>query len=177
MGKRILKGLANWDLFISGVMLCALVVCTFAGAISRYFLGAPLNWLEEIQLLCQVWIVFCGGCAAFRIGGHVMVEFVAESLPEIGQKIVLGINSIVVISVLGYLGINAAKYLQVFINSGRVTNVLHMSYVVLYGIAPLSIALMILNYILSLKKQWKEIEKECEETRQKKISAGKEGQK
>lgn len=165
--NKFFKILVNWDLIISGVMLCILVICTFVSAISRYVFAAPFNWLEEIQLLCQVWIVFCGGCAAFRLGGHVEIEFVAESLPERGQKILLVINTIIITVILGYLGIQSWQYLQVFLASGRLTNILHMNYVVVYGIAPVSIVLMVVNYYMSLKKSWRHIEEECAEKRRK----------
>ena len=159
--NKILKVLINWDLIVSGVMMCVLVVCTFLGALSRYVLSAPFNWLEEVQLFCQVWIVFCGGCAAFRMMSHVEIEFIAELLPEAGQKFILILNTIVITVVLGYLGINSWSYLQVFISSGRTTNVLNMSYVVIYGIAPVAVVFMLINYYMTLKTQWNAIIERC----------------
>lgn len=163
------KILINWDLILAGVMLCALVVVTFAGAFMRYLFSSPFVWLEEIQLFCQVWIVFAGGCTAFRLGGHVEVEFIAELLPEKGQKAVLVINSAVLTGVLLYLLVQSWNYLQVFVMSGRTTNILGISYVLIYGIAPVSILLMIVNYFAGLKGKWKEIENHCEEERKRKL--------
>lgn len=164
------KIVVNWDLILAGVMLCVLVVVTFAGALVRYLLSSPFVWLEEIQLFCQVWIVFAGGCAAFRLGGHVEVEFIAELLPEKAQKAVLMINSAVVTGVLLYLLVQSWNYLQVFVSSGRTTNILSISYVLIYGIAPVSIILMIVNYFAVLKGKWKDIEVRCEEERQRKLA-------
>ena len=172
--NKFVKALINWDLIVSGIMLCVLVVCTFLGAISRYFFSSPFNWLEEVQLLCQVWIVFCGGCAAFRLGGHVEIEFVSECLPLAGQKIVFIINSIIIAVVLCYLGIQSYKYLQVFISSGRTTSVLGLSYVVIYVIAPISMILMVVNYLTTIKRAWKSLETEYEKKVAKKL-AEKEG--
>lgn len=160
--NKLLSCLINWDLIVSGIMLCVLVICTFLGAFSRYLFSQPFNWLEEIQMMCQVWIVFCAGCAAFRLGGHVEIEFIAESLPLKLQKAVLAINTVVITIVLGYLFVNSISYLQVFIKSGRTTNVLNLSYVLIYGIVPVAVVLMLLNYYSTLKKQIKKIEQEYE---------------
>ncbi len=173
--NKALKMLINWDLVVSGTMLCLLVICTFVGAISRYLFSAPFTWLEEIQLMCQVWIVFCGGCAAFRVGGHIEIEFIAESLPEKGQKIVQVINSAIITLVLGYLGVQSLKYIMVFINSGRATNILHLSYVVIYGIAPVTIVFMLINYYATLGKAWHRIETECAVKRTKNLRKKVEG--
>lgn len=173
--NKALQILVNWDLVVSGAMLCLLVICTFVGAISRYLFSAPFTWLEEIQTMCQVWIVFCGGCAAFRLGGHIEIEFIAESLPEKGQKIVQVINSVIITLVLGYLGVQSLKYIQVFISSGRVTNILHLSYVVIYGIAPVTIAFMLIYYYATLGKVWHRIETECAEKKAKKLKKRVEG--
>ena len=158
--NKVLKVLVNWDLIVAGVMICVLVVCTFGGAIARAA-NSPFNWLEELQLFCQVWIVFCGGSAAFRYFSHVEVEFVAELFPEIGQKVILVINTIIITAVLGYLLVNSLGYLESFVSSGRTTNVLNLSYVMIYGMAPVAIVYMLLNFYATLKKQWGDIEERC----------------
>ena len=158
--NKVLNVLVNWDLIVAGAMLCVLVVCTFAGAIARA-MSSPFIWLEELQLFCQVWIVFCGGCAAFRNLAHVEVEFIAELLPEKGQKAVLVINTVIITLVLGYLFMNSLDYLQSFMSSGRTTNVLNLSYVLIYGIAPVAVVFMLLNYYATLKQQWSAIQERC----------------
>lgn len=158
MGSKFKYAITNVDLFVSSLMLLILVLLTFIGVIMRYVFSSPFNWMEEIQLLCQVWVVFSGGVAAFRLGSHVAIEFVAESLPEIGQKIVLIVNTVVSTAVLGYLGYQSWQYLQVFLKSGRTTTILNISFVLIYIIAPISILLMTVNYLASIKKSWHEIE-------------------
>ncbi len=53
--------------------------------------------------------------------------------------------SVVTLAFLGYLSI---QYMNVFRTSGRTTAVLHMSYIMIYSIVPLSCAWQIFNYIL-----------------------------
>ena len=113
-----LNKILNLDYIIAGIALIILVLVTFIGVIMRYFLGNPLIWAEEIQLLCFVWIVFFGAGAAFRTGSHVAIDVLVDLFPERVRKIVEIFGGIVILFILIYL-LNKSLpliYQHIFIN-------------------------------------------------------------
>jgi len=104
-------------------------------------------WIEEVQLACMVWIVFCAAGGAFRTGDHVAIELLVDTLPVPAQKVISVMVTIVVVSVLGYLLYQSIGFVQVFVRSGRSTSILRIPFTWIYGIAPIALFSMILNYL------------------------------
>ncbi|MBO1265238.1 TRAP transporter small permease [Proteiniclasticum sp. SCR006] len=146
--KRVgLSWLINLDIIIAGIALVVLVTLTLFGALSRYFLNNPFTWMEEIQLLLEVWVVFLGAGYAFRAGGHVAVELLVEYLPEKVQKIIEYFIAVIVIGTIGYLLYQSMGYFDLFQSSERTTSILRIPYTLVYGIVPIACVLMLVNYI------------------------------
>ena len=144
--KTVLKVLADLDLNLAALIVAFLVLVTFAGVLMRYFFSMPLNWLEEVQLWSQVWIAFLGGGAAFRTGGHVVVEMVVDLFPKKLQKVTGCLIGGVVVIVLCYLFYQSLSYIHMFTRSGRATSMLRIPYWLIYGIAPVSLVIMLASY-------------------------------
>lgn len=145
--KAGLSWLVNLDIIIAGIALVVLVTITLFGALSRYFLNNPFTWMEEIQLLLEVWVVFLGAGYAFRAGGHVAVELLVEYLPEKAQKIIEYFIGVIVIGTIGYLLYQSMGYFDLFQSSGRTTSILRIPYTLIYGIVPIACVLMLVNYV------------------------------
>ncbi len=158
--SKVLSFLGNLDIVVASLVLVLLVVLTFMGVIWRRVFGQPFTWLEEVQLACMVWIVFAAGGAAFRTGNHVAIEMVVDMLPKKAQKICSILISAVVVVVLGYLVYQSMGFIQLFLRSGRSTSMLHIPYAIIYGIAPVSYAVMIISWFYA---QIKEVKSEAKE--------------
>lgn len=148
--KLYLSILSNLDFFIAGIALTSLIILTFLGVIWRYFLNEPFTWLEEIQTACMVWIVFAGSGAAFRTGNHVAIEMIIDILPQKLQKIAEICITIIVFIVIGYLFYQSIGFIELFIKSGRSTNMLKIPYFIIYGISIISYIDVIISYIFSI---------------------------
>ena len=159
--NKFLSFLSNLDIWIAAVVLSILIILTFAGVIWRRVFGSPFTWLEEVQLACMVWIVFAAGGAAFRTGNHVAIEMVYDMLPKKAQKVVSILISVVLVLTLGYLFMQSLGFLQIFMKSGRSTPMLHIPYLYIYGIAPVSFVVMIVSWFYSLAKGVKSEAKEA----------------
>ena len=158
--SKVLSFLGNLDIVVASLVLVLLVVLTFMGVIWRRVFGQPFTWLEEVQLACMVWIVFAAGGAAFRTGNHVAIEMVVDMLPKKAQKICSILISAVVVVVLGYLVYQSMGFIQLFLRSGRSTSMLHIPYAIIYGIAPVSYAVMIISWFYA---QIKDVKSEAKE--------------
>lgn len=159
--NKYLNYLLNMDLVLTGITFIILVSITFAGVIMRYFFNNPFVWLEEVQLMCFVWIVFFGAGAAFRTGSHVSIEFLIDRLPPGLKKVAeIGI-AMVVVAVLYFYSAQGFKLVEQLARTGRTTNIFKIPYPIIYGAFPIGCILMIINYLLTLFPSiWKEEGKE-----------------
>ena len=142
--------LMNIDIVVASIILAILIVLTFLGVVWRYIFNAPFTWLEEVQTSCMVWIVFAGAGAAFRSGNHVAIEMIVDLMPKSMQKIMEILISLVVVVVIGYLFMQSIGFIQVFVKSGRSTSMLHIPYIVVYGISLFSYVDMVISFIYSI---------------------------
>jgi len=145
-----LAKLANIDFVIAGIMLAILILLTFIGVFARYIANAPINWLEEVQLFCLVWIVFAAGGGAFRTGNHVAIEMIVDMMPKPLQKVMNWVITVIVVAVLLYLMDSAWGFVGIFLTSGRETSLLKIPYALIYGIAIPACADMLLSFIYSV---------------------------
>jgi TRAP-type C4-dicarboxylate transport system permease small subunit len=148
--------LENLDLTIASLTMLMLFILTIIGVIFRYLLNNPLVWLEEVQILLVVWIVFLGGSAAFRAGSHMSMEFVYEKFGAKGQKTLNIIITALTTVVLAFFGYNSIKLVMLYTASNRMTSILRISPIFMYGIVPVGCALMIYNDVRALLKGFKD---------------------
>ena len=148
--KPWIKILCNLDMLVAAVALVVLTFVTAIGVFKRYVLKDPILWQEEISAFCQVWMIYLGASVGFRAGSHVAIEMVVDALPQKAQKIVGYVIDMIVLFVLVFLCVKCQAYIgQVFGKSGRPTPILRIPYTLIYGIAPVGCALMIVSYFVS----------------------------
>lgn len=150
MGKKAKQIFYNLDFIITGIALVILISCTIWGVVRRYILGAPIIWLEEIQMGCIVWIVFIGAGAVFRSGGHVAIEILVEVLPRQAQKVIHILTSLFVGGLLVYLMMMGGALTRQMAESFRMTSILRIPYTYIYGAMPVGCFLMLVNMIVQV---------------------------
>ena len=149
---RTLEKILNLDYIIAGISLVILIIVTFGGVIMRYFLGNPIIWGEEVQLLCFVWTVFFGAGAAFRTGSHVAIDVVVDMFPNKIKRTIEIMGYFVVVIVLLFLLYHSLPLINQLAVTGRTTNILKIPYSIIYSSLPIGCILMIINYTLVMYK-------------------------
>lgn len=151
----VLRVLANLDLYVAVIAMVIMVAVTFVGVIYRYIISDPFTWLEEVQKICLIWIVFSAGGAAFRGGSHIAVEILVDAMPQGLRAAVEWLIRVVVIAVLGFLTIQAVGYVQLFLGNGRLSSVLRIPQWLIYIIAPVGCADMLVSFVIhEVKALW-----------------------
>lgn len=156
MNKRVLKDVvSNLDVGVACVALTVLIVITFAGVIMRYVFSNPFVWLEEVQIALFLWVAFLGSSAAFRMKAHVEIGMLVERFPR-GVQLVLSlvIYGVVSFSLL-YLGLKSSDMVAMFIRTNKSTSVLSIPSALIYGVIPLSSALMWISYSIPFSRSFK----------------------
>ena len=139
---------ANMDLYLAVVIMFLLIGITFAGVIFRYVVSKPFTWLEEVQRMCLIWIVFLTGGAAFRKGSHIAVELLVDAMPEKLRRATEWLIRIVVVAILVYLTIQSIGYVQLFYGNGRLSPVLRIPQWLIYLVAPIGCADMLSSFLV-----------------------------
>ena len=148
--KTWVRILCNLDMIVAAVALVVLTFVTAIGVFKRYVLKDPILWQEEVSAFCQVWMIYLGASVGFRAGSHVAIEMLVEALPEGAQKVIENIIDVLVTFILVFLCVKCQAYItQVFGRSGRPTPILRIPYTLIYGIAPVGCALMVVSYFVS----------------------------
>ena len=136
MPKKIFAKLRNLDLIIAGATLAALILYTFFAVIMRYFIGRPIYWGEEFQLLCIVIIVFFGAGAGFRTGSHVAIDFLVDLFPWKVQRVIVLTMYVLSMVVMVYFFIQSSVFVRQMFNTNRYTNILHLPLPIAPAITP-----------------------------------------
>ena len=143
---KIVTLFKNLDMIVAGFSLVVLVAVTFFGVIMRYLFNDPFIWLQEIQLWTLTWIVFFGGSVAFRNGSHVAIDFFVNRISQ-GKKYLIELLVLIIcIVIMFYLMVNGLKYVIQLYDTERVTDILHVSYSIIYAAFPICCFLIIVNF-------------------------------
>lgn len=144
---KLTKVLGNLDVGLACVLLAGLIVLSFAGVLKRYIFRDPIAWMEEIQPLLFLWVVFLAAGAAFRTGGHVAIEIVVDALPKRAGKIIERINVVIELLILAYLTWQSCVFYAQCVTTNKVTLFLQLPYSLVYVILPIGCVLMIVSVI------------------------------
>lgn len=100
----MIKGLYRLNKFITAAEKwgCVLILSVIVSSIllqvfSRYFLGNPLTWPEELSTFLLVWVTFLGASWVIKQSRHAAVESFVNLLP-VRLKLVVGIAVNLIIS-------------------------------------------------------------------------------
>ena len=145
--RKITDILLNLDLYLSCLMLAVLIVVTISGVAMRYVANRPFHWIEEVQLMCFVWVVFLGACAVARRGGHIGIDAIVTLFPLALQKLAGLLAHVAAIVTLGFLGFYSCLHVSQMYTRDRLTSILGIPYALIYLVVPISCLIMILTAI------------------------------
>ncbi len=89
------------------IILSLIAIITFVGVILRYFIKAPLAYIEQLVPGLFVWLTFIGLVSALKRRSHLGIAIVLEKFPKIAQlviKVLILLLSIIFFCVVGIYG-------------------------------------------------------------------------
>jgi TRAP-type C4-dicarboxylate transport system permease small subunit len=97
--RKVCDGLEYISRVIVGGSILAIVLITIAAVWYRYVLNDPLSWTEQVCRILFVWSVFAGAAILYRRMLHIAIDMFLLMLPPQAQRIVLGINHVLMLFV------------------------------------------------------------------------------
>lgn len=90
------------------VLMAGLALNVIWQVASRYLLGNPSSFTEELARFLLLWIGLLGGCYAYRTNSHLGLDLVTKSLEQRSRRfvrnVVLAISTLFALVVLAYGG-------------------------------------------------------------------------
>lgn len=156
--RIMLKYLKDFEESLSILLLAALLITLFLQIFSRFVLGSPLIWTEEVSRYLFIYCALLGICTVAKYRGHVRIDFFVGLLPAVARKLiemVFDIAVVVLLCYLIYIGYNMTlmqhRLLMVSLD-------LPMSW--LYGAYPIATALLVLRLVQRLYRDIKTLKAE-----------------
>ena len=116
-----MKILTAVERLVQGVgfaMFAAMLVLTLAQVVFRYALHLSVPWTEEAARALFVLATLGGIALAWRQRQHIIVDFLFQSLPALGQRILSGVFAI---SILAFLALWARGAVELALRNWDVT--------------------------------------------------------
>ena len=83
------------DYTVAG-LFAATIVIIILQVVSRYVLDNSLTWTEELSRYLFAWIIFLGAALGVRDQSHLKVDFFVAHFPRYLQRVVDGINFVLI---------------------------------------------------------------------------------
>ena len=84
--RLFLQIVERGEIFLGILMISTIVVCIFSQVFSRYALGRPLVWVEEVSTYCFIWGTFLGASIGLKQARHIKIRVISSLLPENIQR-------------------------------------------------------------------------------------------
>lgn len=137
------------ELIISyGIIVMSIVLV--ANVFSRVFLNSSIQAAEEIGQILIVMVTFIGISYAARMGKHITMSALIDSIPRRFKKIYIYFTSSVSTVLLWWLGYLGTLYVNRIMGSGRITSSLQFPMWILYIFVPLGFFLASLQYLVTI---------------------------
>lgn len=131
-------------------MAMMVVVVTWQ-VVSRYALGSPSPWTEEVARMLLIWVGLLGGVYAYREKAHLGLDLLRQKVSAIGQRRLDVITDLSCgLFALAVLVVGGGALVQLTWELKQTTAVLGIPMAWVYTVLPLSGILIIFYSIASL---------------------------
>lgn len=146
--ERVLLGANRWALI---ALLAGMTLLVIANVVGRYVFLYSFTWVEEATRYMMIWAAFLGAGLALRVGGHIAIDSLPQSLPSAAARVLrCGIVLVLAATLvaLTWLGVLYAEFAW-----EQETPVLNWSYGKVYLAIPIGSALMLVHLLL-VARRW-----------------------
>lgn len=142
--------LDNFEDEVASLLMMAITVILILQICTRYFLGDPLSWTEEVSRHLFVWLVFFGASGAIRDRSHIAVDLVNARLRPRARLVVMLGSHVLVLFFLGnllYWGALAVGRMW-----SLATATLEIPFGLVYTVFPITATLMIVRTLVQMRE-------------------------
>jgi len=110
IAKKLEHTLGNTISVCAAILIAIEIAILFTGVLSRYFLNAPIVWVDEVASILFLWLASFGAAVALHRGEHMrMSAFVAKLSPS-QQEVLTTVTSAIFLTFLIFILHPAIEY-------------------------------------------------------------------
>ena len=98
--RRILNAVGKIELTAAVAILAAIVAIVLAQVFSRYVLGRPLIWAEELATYLLIWLGFVAASVAYKLRRHIVIQTYDGLLPPAVKRVSTALIHALIVAVL-----------------------------------------------------------------------------
>lgn len=142
---KVIDFINKWVLFILAILFGVMAAIIIFQVFSRFFLGLPLAWSEEIARLIMAYTVFLGAGIALGKGRLIAVEFLLEKLSDSKRNVLIIIIQIIAIFFFILLFIQGMKMIDQV--HSQLSSAMRIPMSLFYASIPIGSILLMINSI------------------------------
>lgn len=93
--ERIRRHLQRGAELVAAVLFATMFGAFLVQIVSRYVVGRPVQWSQEVALIFYLWIVFWACAFIVRERDHIVFDIVYQALPEGGKRWIAALTTLV----------------------------------------------------------------------------------
>ena len=153
--ENLLSTIEKVEVFLSKILLAAMIGVVALQVFCRYMLNKPLSWPEELSSFLLIWLTYLIADVLLKRQGHVQIDFFTGKLSEKAQDIISIFVNLYILIFLGFLIVHSIKIemLQIHHVVGAALKIPKAFYTLAVTVSGISMSLSICYSIwLSLEK-------------------------
>ncbi len=108
---KVLRFLRNViELYIPVLSFLAMFVAFLLQVFSRYVVGQPLTWTQEVIVMAFVWTVVLGACYTMRVRGHVRFTMIYDRFGPKPAAVLRLLGNLIVFAAFALLIVPSYRY-------------------------------------------------------------------
>ncbi len=140
------------------VLMAAMVLCVTWQIVSRYFLGDPSPWTEELARFLLVWIGLLGGSYAYHVKMHLGLDLLGPRLTGIKKAVhQIFIHAVVIVFAVAVLIVGGMSIVQLTADLKQYSTALGVPMSVVYYCLPVSGVMLVVYALVGLLKSVSEL--------------------
>ncbi|MDF2522100.1 MAG: Tripartite ATP-independent periplasmic transporter, DctQ component [Clostridia bacterium] len=144
--ERLDKVIYKVLFYACAILMFAMAAIVTAQVLSRYIVGRPFTWSEELARYIFVWMSFLGMAVGVKMGSHVALDILVKKLSGVSQKTLMLVNNGLIFFFGACMTVSGFKLVEVGMRQKSPTLQLPMQYV--YVVIPIS-GIILLYFVLS----------------------------
>jgi C4-dicarboxylate transporter, DctQ subunit len=141
--------------YLSGAILCFIMVAVTTDVSSRKLLGAPIQWVDDMSGYLLLFTGFLGSAWLLKKEGHVSVDVVIQRLKPTTQAwlhMIISVTVAVMCLVMTYTGVRTT--LSVYRRGVFTVAFLEVHLYLLVWVIPLGFALLVIQFLRRAYKHY-----------------------
>ncbi|MFH1068991.1 MAG: TRAP transporter small permease [Candidatus Glassbacteria bacterium] len=134
--KKLLDRLLDTGLWMSMLVMTLTVLWQ---VFTRFVLGSPSSWTEELAIFLLIWIGLLGSAVALRRGSHLGIDILVNRLPERwGRLTAVFAYCCIIFFSTGVFFLGGLKMVAVVLMNNQISPALHIKMGYVYLALPIS---------------------------------------